>query len=124
MHARLGSVRPLGLGAGGRRPDCAAVSDRCRPRLAARHAQPLAVGPIGVQEIVRFGKWIFPSSILGFLVNNGDRLLLGAMVDTTVLGVYVIAFFIVNAVEQALLRIVGNVTYPALSQVVRDRPWN
>ena len=30
-------------------------------------------------EIFHFGKWIFVSSILGFLVNSGDRLLLGGL---------------------------------------------
>jgi O-antigen/teichoic acid export membrane protein len=74
------------------------------------------------QEIFHFGKWIFTSSILSFLVSNGDRLLLGGMVDTTVLGVYVIAFLIVSSVEAALIRIIGAVTFPALSEIVRERP--
>src|SRR5262245_52981252 len=43
-------------------------------------------------EIFHFGKWIFVSSILGFFLANGDRLLLGGLVDATLLGIYVIAF--------------------------------
>src|SRR5262249_15420767 len=43
-------------------------------------------------EIIHFGKWMFISSVLFFLVSNGDRLLLGGLVNSTVLGVYVIAF--------------------------------
>jgi O-antigen/teichoic acid export membrane protein len=74
------------------------------------------------REIIRFGKWIFVSSILGFLVNSGDRLLLGGLVSSTVLGVYVIAFLIFNAIEQGLTKIIADVSFPALSEVVRERP--
>jgi O-antigen/teichoic acid export membrane protein len=73
-------------------------------------------------EILHFGKWIFASSILGFLVANGDRLLLGGLVDGTVLGVYVIAFLIFNSFEQVLSRIASSVSFPALSEVARERP--
>lgn len=74
------------------------------------------------REIVHFGKWIFVSSILGFLANSGDRLLLGGLVSTTVLGVYVIAFLIFNTVEQVLTKIIADVSFPALSEVARERP--
>ena len=72
-------------------------------------------------ELVHFGKWIFLSSILGFLVNSGDRLLLGWMVDSTVLGVYVIAYLIFNSIEFVLMKVIGDVSFPALSEIARDR---
>ena len=72
-------------------------------------------------EIFRFGRWIFASSILGFLASNADRLLLGSMVDATVLGIYVIAFLLFSSVEQILARIVQSVGFPALSEIVRER---
>jgi len=71
-------------------------------------------------DIFHFGKWIFASSVLGFLVNNGDRLMLGWMVDAHVLGVYAIAVLIFSAVEQLMTRIIGTVGLPALSEVVRN----
>lgn len=74
------------------------------------------------REIIHFGKWIFVASILGFLVNSGDRLLLSGLVSVTVLGVYVIAFSIFSSVEQVLTKIIGDVSFPALSEVVRERP--
>jgi O-antigen/teichoic acid export membrane protein len=73
-------------------------------------------------EIFHFGKWIFVSSVLTFLVNNGDRLLLGSFVDATLLGVYVIAFTIVSSIQAVLGRIIGGVLFPALSEIVRERP--
>jgi O-antigen/teichoic acid export membrane protein len=74
------------------------------------------------QEILRFGKWIFLASILGFLVNAGDQLLLGGMVNSTVLGLYVIASLYVSAVDGILSRLIGDVSFPAFSEVVRERP--
>ena len=38
------------------------------------------------REVIHFGKWILVASILGFLVNSGDRLLLGGLVDFNGLG--------------------------------------
>ena len=74
------------------------------------------------REIIGFGKWIFVSSILGFLVNNGDRLLLGGLVNPAVLGVYTIAYLMVTTVEAVLAKIIGEVSFPALSEIARERP--
>ena len=73
-------------------------------------------------EIFHFGKWLLVSSVLGFLLNNGDRLLLGGMVDAKTLGIYVIAYFITNSVTQAVSKILGSVTFPVLSETVRTNP--
>jgi O-antigen/teichoic acid export membrane protein len=74
------------------------------------------------QELVNFGKWIFLSSILGFLVISADRFLLGGLVSPTTLGVYVIAFLIFNAIEQILARLISDLTLSAFSEIVRERP--
>jgi O-antigen/teichoic acid export membrane protein len=72
-----------------------------------------------VTELVGFGKWIFASSILGFVVVNADRLMLGGMVDTTTFGVCVIAFLMVGVMELVVQRLMGAVALSALSEVVR-----
>lgn len=74
------------------------------------------------REILGFGKWIFLTSILGFLVANGDRLLLGGLTDTATLGLYAIAFFMVSALQEIFTKLGGNVAFPALSEVVRENP--
>jgi O-antigen/teichoic acid export membrane protein len=74
-----------------------------------------------VHEFIHFGKWIFMASILGFLVNSGDRLLLGGLVNSTTLGVYTIASLIATSVEGILSRIMADVSFPAFSEVVRER---
>jgi O-antigen/teichoic acid export membrane protein len=77
--------------------------------------------PAAFGEILRLGKWIFVSSVLGFLANTGDRVLLGGMIDASLLGVYSIAFLLLSAVEQVLGKVIGDVAFSALSEVARDR---
>jgi O-antigen/teichoic acid export membrane protein len=74
------------------------------------------------REIFHFGKWIFVSSILGFLVMNGDRLILGGLVGSDVLGQYSIAFLLATALQQLMSKLFAGVAFPALSEVVRDVP--
>lgn len=73
------------------------------------------------KEIIHFGKWIFLSSIVGFFVGNGDRLLLGYLVSPTVLGAYAIAFVIFSSVDGIATKIISEISFPALSEVARDR---
>lgn len=74
-----------------------------------------------VYELLGFGKWILLASVLGFLVNTGDRLLLAGMVDSAVLGLYSIAALFVGSIEGVLTKLMNDVSFPALSEVVRTR---
>jgi O-antigen/teichoic acid export membrane protein len=73
-------------------------------------------------EIIKFGKWIFFSSFLFFFASNGDRMLLGAMIDANSLGTYVIAYVMFSSIDQVLTRIIVDVSFPALSEIIRERP--
>ena len=75
-----------------------------------------------LHEILHFGKWVLLSSTLGFLVINGDRLLLGGLIDTDDLGVYVIAYFIASSMTQVVSKLMGNVAFPVLSATARTNP--
>ncbi|MGH8223762.1 MAG: oligosaccharide flippase family protein [Woeseiaceae bacterium] len=76
-----------------------------------------------LHELIRFGKWLFVSSIMTVLAFNGDRLLLGGFVDAKVLGLYAIATLITGAVEGGLGKVFGAISLPALSEVARNEPW-
>lgn len=71
-------------------------------------------------ELFHFGKWIFLSSTLGFLINNGDKIVLGSLIDTRLLGVYTIAIFMIAAIQQLIGKVCQSVALPALSEVVRN----
>jgi len=75
-----------------------------------------------VQELVGKGKWVLVSSLLGFVAMNGDRMLLGGLVDGTTLGLYSIAFGLASIATSVISSILARVVFPAFSEVVRERP--
>jgi O-antigen/teichoic acid export membrane protein len=75
-------------------------------------------------EVIHFGKWILIASVIGFLVNSGDRLLLGGLVDASALGYYSIAALFVGSIEGVLTKLMNDVSFPAFSEIVRDRAEN
>jgi len=75
-----------------------------------------------VRNILHFGIRIFLLSILGFLSTNGDRILLGVMVDSATLGIYSIAFILTSMANLVFGTILGKVIYPALGEIFRVNP--
>ncbi|AUZ84321.1 oligosaccharide flippase family protein [Methylophaga nitratireducenticrescens] len=73
-------------------------------------------------EIFNFGKWIFIGSILGFLLGNGDRILLAGYLTPEKLGVYSIAFLLAGACRELFKKLIVTVFYPAISEVTRSDP--
>lgn len=76
------------------------------------------------KEIFKFGKWVFLSSIVGFLAASTDRFLLAGLVDAGTLGLYAIALLMVGAARDVFTKLIGNVAFPALSEVVRERAFD
>jgi O-antigen/teichoic acid export membrane protein len=72
-------------------------------------------------EILRFGKWILGSSSISFLSVSMDRLILGAVVPAATMGLYAIAGLLYGAIEQVVSKIVSQVSFPAFSEVARER---
>lgn len=72
-------------------------------------------------ELFAFGKWILFTTILGYFVGSGDRLVLAGLVKADVLGVYSIALFMTSALQEVLSKLATNAALPALSKVVRER---
>ncbi|MBL4699025.1 MAG: oligosaccharide flippase family protein [Phycisphaerales bacterium] len=60
-------------------------------RLLPTHKHRMCWDKHAVHELVRFGKWIFLSTIMGFFANQGDRLILGHFMPMAELGMYAIA---------------------------------
>jgi O-antigen/teichoic acid export membrane protein len=75
-----------------------------------------------MKELIGKGKWVLVSSLLGCLAMNGDRMLLGGLIDGTTLGLYSIAFGLASIATGAISTILARVVFPAFSEVVRDRP--
>ncbi len=52
--------------------------------------------PAAGHELVHFGKWIFLSTACGFVMAQGDRLILGAYLPIDRLGIYNIGYFLAS----------------------------
>ena len=71
-----------------------------------------------VKELFSFGGWLFASSVLAFVVQQGDRLVLGKLFDAEVLGIYVIAMTIPMTIINLAKRMDSTVLLPVYADLV------
>ncbi|MFZ4537059.1 oligosaccharide flippase family protein [Propionivibrio sp.] len=72
------------------------------------------------QEILGFGKWIFVSSIIGFLAGHGEKLILGASLSIASFGIFSIAGNLLAAIAGVYSTLNGRVIFPAMSEALRS----
>jgi O-antigen/teichoic acid export membrane protein len=74
-----------------------------------------------VGEIVRFGKWLFFATAIGYLAGQAsDKLALGKLVDRETLGIYSMAFMLAQLPSSVVTVLIGRVLYPALAEASRQ----
>lgn len=78
--------------------------DRFAWDAASRHA------------LIRFGKWIFLSTLIGFAAGYADKFVLGRLMDRDMFGVYAVAMMIVSMPRRLLVRIGQSIVFPAVSR--------
>ena len=71
-------------------------------------------------DLLSFGKWVFGSSMLFFLITQGDDIFLGKMLGVAALGIYQMAYMISNLPTTEITRVISHVTFPAYSQLQDD----
>lgn len=76
---------------------------------------------VAAAEIIGFGKWIFLSSIIGFLAGHGEKLLLAATLSTTSFGIFSIAGNLLAAIAGIYSTVNGRVIFPTLSRALREK---
>jgi O-antigen/teichoic acid export membrane protein len=69
------------------------------------------------RDLMRFGRWVFMSTVLTFCVSYADRLIFGAQIPVAMLGVYSIALTVATVPTQALRAITSKVMFPLFSRV-------
>ncbi|WP_270732582.1 oligosaccharide flippase family protein [Shimia sp. Alg240-R146] len=70
------------------------------------------------RELIGFGKWIFVSTAAGFLLSQGDKIVLGKYLSLGALGVYNIGFFLASFP----LLLGGMVTRRIMIPIYREKP--
>jgi len=83
-----------------------------RPRLSSDRQQ--------FKELFGFGRWVLGSSILVFIVTQGDDIFVGKLLGVTALGFYQLAYRLSNMPATEITHIVSQLTFPAYSKL-QDR---
>lgn len=73
-----------------------------------------------LDEIVTFGRWVLLATLLGYFGGQGTTAIMGLEVPVEVLGLIAIATTISFALSDLVLRILGQVAFPALSRAFRE----
>jgi O-antigen/teichoic acid export membrane protein len=72
------------------------------------------------KALLLFGRWIFMSTLLTFMVMQSDRLIFGKLVSMSMLGVYSIATIWSTFPTQVLAHVYQSVLFPMLSRLCNE----
>jgi len=86
------------------------------------HGHAVAIDRSALKELVRFGKWIFLTTLTTFLGGRGLRGIQGILVSAGTLGQIYIAGTLAWALGELTSRLIGTVAFPTLSKVAREDP--
>ena len=67
------------------------------------------------KELFSFGKWVLGSSILFFLITQGDEIFVGKLLGIVSLGFYQLAYKISNMTTTEITHIISQVSFPTYS---------
>lgn len=70
-----------------------------------------------IKELFSFGKWVLGSSILVFLLTQGDDAFVGRILGATMLGFYQMAYRISNIPATEITHVISQVTFPVYSKL-------
>lgn len=74
------------------------------------------------KKLFSYGKWVMGSSILTFLLNQGDDALVGKLLGVTTLGLYQVAYSISNLPVTETALAIHSITFPAYSKLQDNLP--
>jgi len=75
-----------------------------------------------IMDIFKYGKWVLASSILLFLSTQGDDILVGKLLGTTMLGYYQMAYRISNMPATEITHMISKVAFPFYAKLQDDTP--
>jgi O-antigen/teichoic acid export membrane protein len=103
----------IGLIAGGlTRLVVSFVMHRFRPRPRLRFDQ--------LRELSQYGRWVFLSNAVQFLMHKGDGLLIGKLMGAPALGIYMMARTISEVITSEVSRSLSDVAFPTYSRLQSD----
>lgn len=88
----------------------------------ATHRNKLQWDREAFRSLFSFGKWIFLSSLLFYIADNGDRLLIMKYIGPSMLGVYYFALNICTPLSIINQRLSRQILLPAMGRIQRESP--
>lgn len=73
-------------------------------------------------EIFGFGKWLIIASFFGFVLNRGDQLLFGWMMESDQFNLYAVASIWIVAAMTVIQTVISRIFLPMFSEIIRERP--
>jgi O-antigen/teichoic acid export membrane protein len=71
-------------------------------------------------ELIRFGKWIMPSTVVGFVISQGDKAVLARLLTLTHLGIYNIAYFLASFPQMLGTAVISRMMIPIYRSAAED----
>lgn len=76
-----------------------------------------AIDPASLQELIRFGRWIFLSTIIAFTSNSAASLILGKFLPVAQVGIFSLAVTLANIVGQAYEQASSKLLFPLYAKL-------
>jgi O-antigen/teichoic acid export membrane protein len=76
--------------------------------------------PVKARELFSFGKWVWGSTILIFLLTQADDIFVGKILGIAALGFYQMAYRISNLAATEIADVISQVTFPAYAKIQDD----
>lgn len=80
------------------------------------HHNRLQIDRSALGELIHFGKWIFLSTVCGFVANQADRAILGKFVSLEMLGIYSVGFFLASVPMMLARPLATKIVFPLYKQ--------
>lgn len=84
--------------------------------LMPGHRNRLQIDRSALGELIHFGKWIFLSTVCGFVANQADRAILGKFVSLEMLGIYTVGFFLASVPMMLARPLATKIVFPLYKQ--------
>lgn len=78
--------------------------------------------PQSANELIRFGRWIFISTALGFMVARLDIFVFGSIAGMGMLGIYLLAKNLSRLTVEPLIKLASTVLLPMYSRIIEQDP--
>lgn len=74
-----------------------------------------------ILDLLKFGVWVFGSAVLSYFSANLDDIVVGRVLDATMLGFYTTAYTLSSFTSQQLTGVITEVAFPAFSKLQSER---